>query len=261
MAKKQARKQAKKPAKKKAKATTKRVVRKAAPKRVVRKPARKAARKAAPKAKTARKSLKTKTVSRRKKLAPTRASRGAARAKAPSKAPAKKATQKVAKTVVKKAISKAPVAAKPRPKPKAKPKQAAVRTVMPAALPRLDRERRRLPEAELEEFVGTGDDARLLRSARSGHDELRSELKKRNAAGLELTAGDVDANWQDAYAIGDEAPGGDSPTPDQDRVDDIGKALGVVYDDDEELMGGDEIAERDVHRWELDPASKDDDEI
>ena len=40
-------------------------------------------------------------------------------------------------------------------------------------------------------------------------------------------------------------------------VDDIGRALGVEYEDDEELQGGAEIKERDRHRWELDPASKD----
>ncbi len=58
--------------------------------------------------------------------------------------------------------------------------------------------------------------------------------------------------------MGDEAPGGDNPTPDQDVVDEIGRALGVEYADDEELQGGAEIAERDTHRWELDPSSKDD---
>ena len=73
-----------------------------------------------------------------------------------------------------------------------------------------------------------------------------------------LTGGDVDANWEDAYSVGDEAPGGDNPTPDQDRVDDIGKALGVEYQDNEELKGADKIIERDRHRWELDPASSDD---
>jgi hypothetical protein len=73
-----------------------------------------------------------------------------------------------------------------------------------------------------------------------------------------LTAGDPDARWDDAYAIGDEAPGGDNPTPDQDRVDDIGKALGITYDDNEELQGSEKIIERDRHRWELDPASSDD---
>jgi hypothetical protein len=60
--------------------------------------------------------------------------------------------------------------------------------------------------------------------------------------------------------VGDEAPGGDNMTPDQDRVDDIGKALGIEYADEEELRGGEELLERDEHRWELDPASKDDEE-
>ena len=95
---------------------------------------------------------------------------------------------------------------------------------------------------------------------RAGHDELRSEIRKQTANSPTMTAGDVDAKWQDAYALGDEAPGGDNMTPDQDRVDDIGKALGIEYADDEELLGGEEITERDEHRWELDPASKDEDE-
>ena len=51
---------------------------------------------------------------------------------------------------------------------------------------------------------------------------------------------------------------GDNPTPDQDRVDDIGKALGVDYEDNEELKASDKITERDKHRWELDPASSED---
>jgi hypothetical protein len=98
----------------------------------------------------------------------------------------------------------------------------------------------------------------MLSSARAGHDEMRADLKRHTETSPELTAGDVDAKWQDAYAEGDEAPGGDNPTPDQNRVDLIGKALGVEYEDDEELEGGEELAERDEHRWELDPDSKDD---
>ena len=52
-----------------------------------------------------------------------------------------------------------------------------------------------------------------------------------------ITGGDVDVDLEDAYFSGDEAPGGDNPTPDQDIVDDIGKALGVEYQDNEELRG------------------------
>ena len=98
----------------------------------------------------------------------------------------------------------------------------------------------------------------LTASAVSGRGALRAELSRHTEGGPTLTAGDVDAKWQDAYAVGDEAPGGDNPTPDQDRVDDIGKALGIQYQDNEELQGGDEVASRDLHRWALDPASSDD---
>ena len=73
-----------------------------------------------------------------------------------------------------------------------------------------------------------------------------------------VTTGDPDVNVDNAYFSGDEAPGGDNPTPDQDIVDDIGRALGVEYADNEELKSGDKLTERDKHRWELDPASAED---
>ncbi len=87
---------------------------------------------------------------------------------------------------------------------------------------------------------------------------MQEERLEHNETSPVLTGGDVDADWQDAYSVGDEAPGGDNPTPDQDVVDDIGKALGVEYQDNEELKAADKITERDRHRWELDPASSDD---
>jgi Family of unknown function (DUF6335) len=122
----------------------------------------------------------------------------------------------------------------------------------------LDRERRRLSDDERMDPARALPDERLISSARAGHDELKATLQRHTAASPVLTAGDVDAKWEDAYSVGDEAPGGDNPTPDQDRVDDIGKALGINYQDDQELQGGDEVAERDRHRWELDPASSED---
>jgi hypothetical protein len=41
-------------------------------------------------------------------------------------------------------------------------------------------------------------------------------------------------------------------------VDDMGKALGVEYQDNEDLRASDKVVERDRHRWELDPASSED---
>lgn len=155
------------------------------------------------------------------------------------------------------------------PTPTAKPAAARPRTRTPVA-PKptraeppttLARSRRTLPDDErLEgELVPGGlPDDRMISSARTGHDELQQLLRNHTETSPRLTAGDVDAKWQDAYAVGDEAPGGDNQTPDQDRVEDIGRALGITYADDQELEGGEEIEARDRERWELDPASADD---
>ena len=72
-------------------------------------------------------------------------------------------------------------------------------------------------------------------AARAGRSELAEQPQRRAAVGPTITGGDVDANWEGAYFTDEEAPGGDNPTPDQDVVDDIGKALGVEYQDNEEL--------------------------
>jgi hypothetical protein len=95
-------------------------------------------------------------------------------------------------------------------------------------------------------------------AARSGREELADSLRKHGGITPGITGGDVDADFEQAYFSGDEAPGGDNPTPDQEVVDDIGKALGVEYNDNEELKSSDKLAERDKHRWELDPASSED---
>lgn len=127
-------------------------------------------------------------------------------------------------------------------------------------VPGLERARRQLREVE-ESLPSPPSSLNLDRrpsAARSGRHELRETRLEHNEVSPEITAGDVDASWEEAYAVGDEAPGGDNPTPDQDRVDDIGKALGVQYEDNEELKASDKIAERDRKRWELDPASSDD---
>ena len=99
---------------------------------------------------------------------------------------------------------------------------------------------------------------RSASAARTGRQELKERYDKHNETSPALTGGDVDADWESAYSTGDEAPGGDNPTPDQNNVDDIGVALGVEYADNEELEGAEKIEERDRHRWEDDPASSED---
>jgi hypothetical protein len=125
--------------------------------------------------------------------------------------------------------------------------------------PSLDRDRRTVTEDDV--FPTPPSSLDLDRSAsavRTGRRAMRERFEQHTETSPALTGGDVDADWESAYSVGDEAPGGDNPTPDQDLVDDIGRAVGVEYQDNEELKGEEKISSRDRHRWELDPASAED---
>lgn len=125
--------------------------------------------------------------------------------------------------------------------------------------PALNRERRTIADEGIVPTPPSSLDLdRTASAARSGRRELHEKFAKHTETSPALTGGDIDADWESAYSVGDEAPGGDNPTPDQDIVDDIGKAIGVVYEDNEELKGEKKISDRDKKRWELDPASSDD---
>jgi len=198
--------------------------------------------------------------------------RRAARAGAPRKRSAARSSGKrpKAKARVKRAAApkagrkKATVARKKstarRPKKTAKPRaraRPAAQSAVPAKRPSLDRVRRTLDET-VPGPPSSLDMDRRGSAARTGRAELADNRKKHGSITPGITGGDVDVNYENAYFSGDEAPGGDNPTPDQDVVDDIGKALGVQYNDNEELKSSDKLTERDKHRWELDPASSED---
>jgi hypothetical protein len=59
-----------------------------------------------------------------------------------------------------------------------------------------------------------------------------------------LRLGDPNVDPLENAYVGDEAPGGDMPTPDQDLIDDIGRAYGLAEEDDGELRSAAEILER-----------------
>jgi hypothetical protein len=122
---------------------------------------------------------------------------------------------------------------------------------------RLDRARRTLTDI-VQTPPSSLDMNRRGSAARTGRAEMEQNRQVHGSMTRGITAGDVDVNLEQAYFSGDEAPGGDNPTPDQDIVDDIGKAIGVEYQDNEELRSSDKVASRDKHRWELDPASAED---
>ena len=138
-------------------------------------------------------------------------------------------------------------------------KAPASRTIPARKAPDLNRPRRRIDESDLVPTPPSSLDLdRSASATRSGRRELRERYSDHTETSPALTGGDVDADWESAYSVGDEAPGGDNPTPDQDIVDDIGRAVGVEYQDNEELKGADKVARRDRNRWELDPASSED---
>jgi hypothetical protein len=88
--------------------------------------------------------------------------------------------------------------------------------------------------------------------------EFVDELAILHEVSPALSGGDVDADWARAESSGEEAVGGSEPTPDQDVVDELARALGVEQASDAELHTTDEILrERDRLRWRLDEDAAD----
>jgi hypothetical protein len=104
------------------------------------------------------------------------------------------------------------------------------------------------------------DFAERQKLAVGGRDELLEELDEHHSLSPEISGGDLDASWQTANVAGEETVGGSSPTPDQDVVDELGKAAGLTYQDDEPLDSDRKVLDRDRNRWELNPASAQDEE-
>jgi hypothetical protein len=81
---------------------------------------------------------------------------------------------------------------------------------------------------------------------------LAREVVTHTETSPRLTGGDVDADWQAAYSSGEESVGGSVATPDQDLVDEIGRALGVEQPADGPVRTSEEILRaRDRLRWHL----------
>ena len=73
-----------------------------------------------------------------------------------------------------------------------------------------------------------------------------------------LTGGDLDNNWYQASVGGEEAVGGDNPTPDQNVTEQLLHSMGVDSVDGELVYTTEKLARRDRERWELDPLSAED---
>jgi hypothetical protein len=214
--------------------------------------AKQARRKAAPR--RARKAARPRSSARGAKKAASRkrsASFGSSRVKSKAKKSARSAASR--KVVARKA---SPRKASAR---KAVGRKARSAPAIARKAPALNRERRIVRDEDIVPTPPSSLDLdRSASAARSGRRELAEKYHEHTETSPAITGGDIDADWESAYSVGDEAPGGDNPTPDQDIVDDIGRAIGVQYEDNEELKGEKKISDRDRKRWELDPASAED---
>lgn len=108
-----------------------------------------------------------------------------------------------------------------------------------------------VPDPEIEEFM----ELEISRAPKDP-DLLAHRLRNNTAASPRDAGGDLDAAWEDVNDSGSETVAGDNPTPDQSLVEENASAMGVSYEDNEELEFIDKIERRDRERYELDENSK-----
>jgi len=108
-----------------------------------------------------------------------------------------------------------------------------------------------IPNPEIEEFM----EEEILRAPKDP-DLLAHRLRNNTSASPRDAGGDIDANWEDVNDSGSETVAGDNPTPDQSLVEENALAMGVSFEDNEELEFIDKIEKRDRERFELDERSK-----
>ena len=84
------------------------------------------------------------------------------------------------------------------------------------------------------------------------------KLKNTLRAGTGVTGGDLDDNLYQAEVVGEEAVGGQTPTPDQNVTEDLLRSMGIASVDGETVRTKEKLEWRDRQRWELDPESSED---
>ena len=113
-----------------------------------------------------------------------------------------------------------------------------------------------VPDPEIEEFM----EMEISRAPKDP-ELLAHRLRNNTAASPRDAGGDLDAAWEDVNDSGSETVAGDNPTPDQSLVEENASAMGVNYEDNEELEFIEKIEKRDRDRYELVESSKTGDTI
>ncbi|MDX6612715.1 MAG: hypothetical protein QOD75_1901 [Blastocatellia bacterium] len=112
-----------------------------------------------------------------------------------------------------------------------------------------------VPDPEIEAFM-----EEEISRAPKDPELLAQRLRNNTAASPIDSGGDLDATWEDVNEDGSETVAGDNPTPDQSVVEENARAVGVSFEDNEELEFIDKIERRDRDRFELDERSKGEDD-
>jgi hypothetical protein len=112
-----------------------------------------------------------------------------------------------------------------------------------------------VPDPEIEEFM----EEEIARAPKDSN-QLAQRLRNNTAASPGDSGGDPDASWEDVNDSGTESVSGDNPTPDQSDVEENAHAIGVNFEDNQELDFSAQLERRDRDRFELDPRSKTEDD-
>lgn len=113
----------------------------------------------------------------------------------------------------------------------------------------------------LEEGIETGDDRAIfdnLVDRDTGLGRTLDKLKNTMLSGSSVTGGDIDDDLYQAEVVGEEAVGGQTPTPDQNVTEDLLQSMGISSIDGETVRTEEKLEWRDKKRWELDPESSED---
>ena len=92
----------------------------------------------------------------------------------------------------------------------------------------------------------------------TGMGRILTKLRTTMISGSDVTGGDLDDNLYQAEVVGEEAVGGQTPTPDQNVTEDLLKSMGISSVDGESVRTEEKLEWRDQKRWELDPESAED---
>jgi hypothetical protein len=115
-------------------------------------------------------------------------------------------------------------------------------------------------EVLLADLIGNEDAELMFEGLVDRHLGMGNTLEKLNSRhlGTDVTGGDPDDDWYQAEVVGEEAVGGQTPTPDQSVTEQLLESMGIASTDGEPIRTKDKLDKRDRVRWELEPESSDD---